>query len=145
VSLYTDTRDAIQAVWTANWPHAANTPPVLWHSNLAPQVPDIGTAAHWLLLAVEFGQDQIAAYGAGRLANDRRLSGSVVVRVFAAHGTGEDTALDLLSDAVAALRSRRDGPLSFIGAITGIDDGGSDDGNWWLRAAVIAFEYRHAG
>jgi hypothetical protein len=144
VSLYTDTRDAIQAVWTANWPHGT-THPVLWHSNESPQVPAPGSADHWLLLAVEFGQDSIAAYGAGRLQNDRRLTGSVVVRVFAARGEGEDTALDLLSDAVAALRSRRDGPLSFIGAITGIDDGGSEDGNWWLRAAVIGFEFRHAG
>jgi len=145
VSLYTDARDAIQAVWTANWPHAADDPPVLWHANESPQVPDAGATSHWLLLAVEFGQDTIAAYGAGRLANDRRLQGSIVVRVFAGVGAGEDTALDLLSDAVAALRSRRDGPLSFIGAVTGIDDGGSEDGNWWLRATVIAFEYRHAG
>lgn len=145
MSLYLDIRNAVQAVWAANWTHSADDPPVIWHANTAPQVPDAGAVPHWLLLSVEFGEDGIAAYGAGRFANDRRLTGSVVVRVFATTGSGENTALDLLSDAVAALRSRRDGALSFIGNVAGIDEGGTEDGNWWQRAAVIAFEYRHAG
>lgn len=144
MSLYRDIRDAVQAVWAANWPHGA-TWPVLWHTNELPQVPTAGEATHWLLISLEFGQDAIAAFGGGRLQNEREQDGAVVVRVFAQQGYGEDTALDLLSDAVAAFRSRREGPLSFIGSISGIDEGGTEDGNWWQRAAVIAFAYRHTG
>jgi hypothetical protein len=145
MSLYRGIRDAIQAVWTAHWPRAAGAPPVLWHRNEMPLVPDAGTVAQWVLVSIEFGQDVVAAYGAGRLANERRQAGSVVVRIFTAVGAGEDAALDLMSDAVAALRSRRDGALSFIGSVTGIDEGGTEDGAWHQRAAVIAFEFRHAG
>lgn len=144
MSLYRDIRDAVQAVWAANWPHGA-TWPVLWHGNELPQVPTAGENTHWLLISLEFGQDAIAAFGGGRLQNEREQDGAVVVRVFAQQGYGEDTALDLLSDAVAAFRSRREGPLSFIGSISGIDEGGTEGGNWWQRAAVIAFVYRHTG
>jgi hypothetical protein len=144
VSLYRDIRDAVQAVWTANWPHG-ETWPVLWHSNELPVVPAAGDVTHWLLISVEFGQDAIAAFGGGRRQNEWEHGGSVVVRVLAQQGYGEDTALDLLSDAVGTFRSRRDGPLSFIGSISGIDEGGTEDGNWWQRAAVIAFTYRHTG
>lgn len=144
MSHYRDLRDAIQAVWDAYWPHGTAWP-ILWRTNAAPVVPDPGDTTHWLEISIEFGQDAIVAFGAGRLAAEREQTGSVVVRVFAAAGYGEDQALDLLSDAVAAFRSRRDGVLSFVGSISGIDEGGTEDGNWWQRAAVIAFAYRHIG
>lgn len=144
MSLYRDMRDAIQAVWVARWPHGT-TWPVIWRSNASPVLPDPGDTTHWLELSIDFGEDALAAFGGGRGANEREQTGAVVVRVFTAAGYGEDEALDLLSDAVAAFRSRRDGSLSFIGSITGIDEGGVEDGNWWQRAAVIAFAYRHIG
>ena len=144
MSLLRDIRTAVQAVWTANWPHPA-TYPVHWADNSLPVVPEPADDPHWLELELSYGTDQVRAYGAGRLSNERLQSGSVVIRVFAAAGAGENTALDLLSDAVATLRSRRDGALSFIGAIANLDGDSPLDGNWWVRTAVVAFEYRHAG
>lgn len=144
MTLHRTVRQAIEAVFAANWPHGA-TYPVLWHRNEQPQIPDPSAAPHWLHIAVVFGDDALRAFGGGRLANERLQFGSVQVRVFAEAGAGEDTALDLLSDAVAAFRSRRDGPLSFIGTNAGIDDGGTEDGAWWMRGALVAFEYRFAG
>lgn len=145
MSHYRSVRDAVKAVWAANWPHGAAWP-VFWRSNENPIVPEPAEVDHhWFELSIEFGDDAIAAFGGGRGANERDQTGAVVVRVFTERGYGEDEALDLLSDAVAAFRSRRDGVLSFVGSVTGIDEGGTVDGNWWQRAAVIAFSYRHIG
>lgn len=141
---YRTIRDAVRSTFEANWPHGA-TYPVLWHANERPLTPDPSVSPHWLLIAVEFGTEDVVAFGGGAGANERRQFGSVVVRVFSDAGRSEDTTLDLLAAAVAAFRSRRDGPLSFIGSITGLDDGGTDDGAWWMRAAVIGFEYRFSG
>lgn len=142
MTLHRTIRDAVRATFEAGWPHAI---PVLWRVNEQPQIPDAGVTPHWLEIAVDFGTDEIMAYGGGRLANDRRQFGSAAIRVFTATGYGEDQALDYLSDAVAALRSQRSGPLSFVGSISGLDDGGTEDGAWWLRGAVVAFEYRFTG
>jgi hypothetical protein len=141
VSLYRDIRTAVQATWAAHWPHGTDYE-VLWHQNELPVVP---TATHWLHLTLDFGTDIIRAFGNGRLAAERLLSGSVVIRVFCPQGYGEDGALDLLSDAVATLRGRRDGPLSFTGAISNLDGDAAENGTWWTRAAVVSFEYRHVG
>lgn len=137
-------RDAVKTVWDANWPHGA-TYPVIWHRNENPTLPVSGDALHWIHIIVDFDADEIRAFGGGRLANDRAILGSVVVRVFTQAGYGEDTALDLLDAAISAFRSRRDGDLSFIGTITGVDDGGTEDGAWYIRGALIGFEYRYQG
>lgn len=139
MSLYRDIRTAVQATWTANWPHGS-TYQVLWHQNELPTVP---TDTLWLHNTLEFGVDQVRAFGAGRLANERLLAGSVAIRVFCPQGYGEDAALDLLSDAVATLRGRRDGPLSFTGAISNLEGDAAQNGTWWVRTAIVAFEYRH--
>jgi hypothetical protein len=144
MSHYRDLRDAIKAVWSTYWPHGIDFP-VFWRGNEATVVPDGGAVTHWLEISIAFGEDAIAAFGGGRLKAERDQNGSVVVRVFTEAGYGEDATLDLLSDAVAAFRSRRDGVLSFVGSISGIDEGGTEDGNWYQRAAVIAFSYRHIG
>ena len=135
-------RDAIKAVFQANW---AGSEPVYWAENLQPVLPDSDDAPVWLHITVEFGTDGVAAFGGGRLANERSQFGTVTIRCMAASGTGEDVCLDALDAAVVALRGRRDGPLSFIGDVTGLDDGGSEDGAWFIRAALIGFEYRHIG
>jgi len=75
------------------------------------------------------------------------LFGSVTIRVFTTAGIGEDAALDLLSDAMAALRGRRsgDGNLSFIGTNTFPAAQAVMDGAWWQRSALVAFEFRYQG
>lgn len=144
MTVYRDASDAVRAVWAANWPAPAGVP-VRWHMNTEEQVPDVGTTTHWLHLAVEFIEERIRAFGGGRFANDRVLSGSVVIRVFAARGHGEDTSLGLLSDAMTAFRSRRDGNLSFVGEAMIPEPGASEDGNWWVRSAIAVFEFRFQG
>lgn len=145
MSVYRAARDAVQAVWTANWPVANAAVPIRWHSNTEEQIPDVATVSHWLHLSVEFSEERITGFGGGRFNNDRVLSGSVVIHVFAARGAGEDTALNLISDAMTTFRSRRDGPLSFIGDSLLPETGASEDGNWWMRSAIAVFEYRFQG
>lgn len=144
MSLYADIKNAVKTTWTAGWPHGG-TYLVLWHENLSPIVPDVGSVSHWLHLSVSMGVDTIRAFGAGRRANERLHIGNVDIRVFTAVGIGEDTALDLLSDAVNVFRSARVGALSFIGDIASPDEGGTEDGAWWMRSALVAFEYRFTG
>ena len=144
MSVYRAARDAVQAVWSTHWPGPA-TVPVLWHSNGLETVPDAADTTHWLHLAVEFAEERLVAFGGGRLANDRMLRGSVVIRVLAARGTGEDTALALLSDAVAVFRSRRVGALSVLGDAVLPEPGASEDGLWWIRSALAVFEFRFQG
>ena len=68
-----------------------------------------------------------------------------MIRVLAARGTGEDTALALLSDAVAVFRSRRVGALSVLGDAVLPEPGASEDGLWWIRSALAVFEFRFQG
>ena len=144
MSAYRAARDAVQAVWNTHWP-GPPTVPVLWHSNGLETVPDVADTPHWLHLAVEFAEERMVAFGGGRLANDRVLRGSVVIRVLAARGAGEDEALSLLSDAVAVFRSRRVGPLSVLGDAVLPEPGASEDGLWWIRSALAVFEFRFQG
>jgi hypothetical protein len=145
MTVYRAARDAVQSVWTSHWPIANAAVPVRWHSNNHEQVPDVADVSHWLHLSVEFTEERLVGFGGGRFANDRLLLGSVVIHVFAARGAGEDTALNLLSDAVTTFRSRRAGDLSFIGDAIIPEPGASEDGNWWLRAAIASFQYRFQG
>jgi hypothetical protein len=143
---YAAARDAIKALWTAHWP-APSGVPVHWHENLEVIVPDIASTTHWLHLMVEFDAESLRAFGGGALQNDRALFGSTTIRVFTARGIGEDTALEYLADAVACFRSRRsaDGRLSFIGESSYRVPQAAMEGLWWVRSALVSFEYRYVG
>lgn len=137
-------RTAVQDMWDAYWPHGS-TYPVVWHRNESPTLPLAGDALHWIHIIVDFDADEVRAYGAGAFLNERAILGSVVIRVFTQAGYGEDTALNLLSAAINTFRSRRVGNISFIGALSGVDDGGTEDGAWYIRGALVGFEYRYQG
>jgi hypothetical protein len=146
MSTFRTARDAVRAMWASHWPAPAGVP-VYWHDGTENILPDAGTVTHWLRVAIEFDADDVRAFGGGFGANDRVLFGSVTIRVFTAAGIGEDAALDLLSDAMAALRSRRsgDGNLSFIGTNTFRAAQAVMDGAWWRRSALVSFEFRYQG
>ena len=146
MSTFRTARDAVRAMWAANWPAPAGVP-VYWHDGTENILPDPGTVTHWLHLAIEFDADDVRAFGGGFGANDRVLFGSVTIRVFAATGIGEDAALDRLSEAMASFRGRRsaDGNLSFIGTNTFPAAQAVMDGSWWQRSALVAFEFRYQG
>jgi hypothetical protein len=133
---------AIETMWTANW---ARSEPVRWHQNTRDTIPAAATYPHWVQIAVEFADDGIVAFGGGRLNNERRLRGSVVIRAFAERGRGEDTQLAVLDAALTVFRGRRTGALSFIGTNVMPEPGASADGNWWVRSGIAVFEYRFLG
>ena len=135
-------RDQIKALWAARWPTPAGVP-VLWRENTGETAQDPGEAPHYLELEVDFGAERVRAYGAGRAANERLKFGSVVIRVMADTGAGDDRALDLLAAAEGVFRSQRIGALGFIGDVSGFDT--KADGNWSMRASLAAWEYRFRG
>ncbi len=141
---YADSLDAIEAAWTAGWPAPAGVP-VVWHQNTSDVIPAASTYQHWLHIAVEHTGERLVAFGGGRAANEREVLGSVVIRVMAQRGRGEATQLSLLDQALAVFRSRRDGPLSFIGASVIDQPGASADGIWWVRSGIAVFTYRFRG
>jgi len=147
--LHRTARDGVVALFDAGWTHP--TIPVYWRANDAEPLPDPHTAQVFLRNEVEFGRELVLAYGSGRLANERALFGSALVRVYAARWTlSEDTALDLMSDALACFRGRRTvdtlgNTLSFIGEGSGFDVDPTEDGNWFVRGAMMVFEYRFIG
>lgn len=141
MSLRSTIRTAIRAVWDANWPHG-DIYRVVWHENAHPDTPAPGEVRHWLHAHVEFAREEMRAFGGGSLANDRIWIGAVAVRVFSEAGIGEDVTLDLLDDAVTALRARRDGDLVFVGPIIGIADTSRLNGAWFMRGASFPFQYR---
>ncbi len=139
-------RNLVRTIWAAGWPHGVAYP-VIWHANENAQVPDPGAATHWLHLLVRFTDEMLAAYAGGSGANERDQLGVVEIRVFTAAAHGEDGTLDLLSDAMEVFRGRRMQGLSFVDDIDGVDgaDAAVDDGNWWMRGAAAAFQYRFTG
>lgn len=147
MAAFTNADAAIKALWAARWPTAHAAVPVFWHENTNPTLPDPSDAAAWLHLAVEFDAEDIRAFGGGPGANDRVIYGSITIRVFAAAGTGEATALDLLSDAVAVFAGRRsdDGALSCIGPSTYPAPQAALDGVWWYRVALVSWQFRYQG
>lgn len=142
-AIYFNAREACRLIWEGYWPYT--TIPVLWHSNTTDLVPDVGTVNHWLHIAVEFSGEQMRAFGGGARNNDRVLLGTVVVRLFAARGIGEDDGLYILAKAMEVFRSRRELNISFIGDAMIREEGASEDGNWWTRTAIAAFEFRFRG
>lgn len=142
--LYRDIRDGITMLWTAGWAHS--DVPVYWRSNDADPLPDPRDTSYFMRNEVDFGRETMRAFGGGRAANERAQFGSVVLRVFAGRGVGnEDTALDLMADAMQIFRSVRSGNLSFIGEGSGFDAGPTEDGNWFMRGSLMVFEYRFTG
>ena len=142
MSLYIDIRDAVMTAFDAGF-----TSPelVIWQRNESAEVPQPSDEPNWLQINIIMGEERVVGFGTGRTQNERIQQGIVEIRVFSSFGNGEDRALELLSEAASALRSYRSGPLSFVGQFAGADDGGTDDGNWWMRGVVVAFEYRFLG
>ena len=143
-SPYADSVAAVAAAWASGWP-APSGVPVLWHHNGSDAVPSRVSTQHWLHLAVEHSSERLVAFGAGRGAHEKELHGSVVIRVMAARGLGEATQLALLDQALGVFRSRRDGPLSFLGTSVIEMPGASADGAWWVRSGIAVFVYRFRG
>jgi hypothetical protein len=135
---------AVEAIWTAGW--TGETAPVRWHHNAAPSAtPNAVSVSHWLHLAVEFDGETTAAFGGGRRARERELSGNVVIRVLAKRGLGEAELLRLLDKALTVFRGEATAPLSFIGDVVLRDPGASVDGIWHVRSAIAGFVYRFQG
>lgn len=147
MSAFRDARDAVKALWTANWPAPAGVP-VYWHEGVENILPDDpADTPHWLHLAIDFDAEGIRAFGGGAGRNERVINGSVLIRVFSGRGLGEDTALDHLGDAMAAFAGRRsaDGALSFVRPSLFPGASAVMDGVWWQRSALAAFEFRYQG
>lgn len=142
--LYRTIRDEIQALWTASWTHG--DVPVHWRENDADVEDDPSLVSHFLRNEFSPGRERVMAFGGGRYANERSQFGAVIISVWAARGVRhEDTALDLMADAVAVFRSYSSGTLSFIGEGSGFIQGPSEDGNWFVRTTQVVFEYRFTG
>lgn len=142
IGLQRTIRDQVKALWAARWPAPAGVP-VIWRENLGETADDPGTTPRYLDLEVDFGAERLRAFGAGRAANERLKFGSVIIRVLTSTGTGDDMALDLLAAAETVFRSQRVGALGFIGDVSGFDT--KADGNWSMRASLVAWEYRFRG
>lgn len=142
---YGDAQAAVEALWATEWAALAESAPVRWHHNTKEAVPARASNPHWLHLAFEVDEEKVVAFGGGRQANERELLGTVVIRCFASAGIGETECLRLLDAAVGCFRGRRVGGLSFIGDSALRQPGASEDGNWWIRSAIVAFTYRFQG
>ncbi len=148
--LYLSIKTDILALWSAGWTQSI---PVYWRDDDADPLPDPSTVAQWMRNEIDFGKEEVLAYGSGRGANLKAQFGSVVLRMFTARSAlSEDAALDLMHDAMAVFRSQRvpgsygtGSELSFIGPGSGFDAGPSEDGNWFYRGALMVFEYRFQG
>ena len=117
---------------------------MLWHQNDNESVPEPGEARAWLHISVDFDVEDVRGFAGGRHAADREWRGTVEIRVMAETGYGDDDALDLLDDALAVFRSRREAGLSFIDGEAELFDSATEDGAWMVRGTAIpwAYEYR---
>jgi hypothetical protein len=142
--LYRTISAAITTLWDSGWSHS--DVPVFWRANDAEVLPDPSDHSYFLRNEVDFGRETVRAFGGGRMSNERAQFGSVVMRVFAARSVGdEDTALDLMADAMQIFRSVRSGDLSFIGEGSGFDEGPDESGLWFIRGSLMVFEYHFLG
>ncbi len=141
----------VVAVFNATWAHPGV--PVLWRANDVDPLPDPSDTPNFFRNSIHFSVETILAFGGGQGANQKVKFGEVEFIAFASRSLGdEDTLLDLLSDAVATLRSKRvvgsyagGSDLSFIGPSSGFAVGPSEDGNWFIRGEAVTFEYRFIG
>lgn len=153
--LYLVIRDDIMSAWNLGWAHPEI--PVFWNSNSPIPDPDpLGDGQHlgsvnFFRNDIEFGLEEIIAFGAGRGANLRVQYGSVVMRSFtSALVQDEDASLKLMSAAMAVWRGYRvtdsnGNDLSFIGSGSGFEQGPTEDGVWFMRGSLAVFEYRFTG
>jgi hypothetical protein len=153
--LYLVIRDDIMAAWNLGWTHP--DVPVFWNSNSPLPDPDpLGGnghpgSPHFFRNDIDFGREEIIAFGGGRNANLRVQYGSVIMRSFTSVVLqDEDTSLQLMSAAMAVWRGYRStdaqgNDLSFIGSGSGFDSGPTDDGVWFMRGSLAVFEYRFPG
>jgi len=135
---------AIRAMWDARWDGPSDVP-VRWDANSHEPIPSAATVSHWLHNIIEFSGERTVAFGGGRGANERELTGRVLITVFAKRGHGEATLRGLLDDALDVFRSQRSDGLTFVGEWGFPDGAPSDDGIWWYRQALAAFVYRFQG
>lgn len=143
--LYRTISDTIQTLWGVGWA-AHSDVPAYWRNNDPDVFPDPSTSYHFMRNEIEFGRERLMAYGEGRMLNERSQFGSIVITVWTSRALqNEDVALDLMADAMAIYRSVKVGELSFIGEGGGFITGPSEDGNWFVRGAIIVFEYRFIG
>lgn len=139
---YTDAEAAVRSMWSANW---AGSEQVIWRENGVEETPNVGEGDLWLDMEVAFLRETVVAYGGGTRANERELSGRVIIGAMAPRGSGQTALFTLLDSAVDAFRSRRSGGLSMIGEAIHPEAGPSEDGSWFRRAAVVVFTYRFQG
>jgi hypothetical protein len=92
------------------------------------------------------------AFGGGPGNNERLQFGSVSFVGFASRSVGNETLLlSILSDAMKAVRGKvvsgsyGNSTLSFIGSGSGFDVEAEENGNWYVRGARYAYEYRFTG
>jgi hypothetical protein len=149
--LYRAIRDDLLAVFDASWSHPSV--PVFWRADDLEPRPDPSDVANFLRNSVLFGPEKLTGFGGGRTANLMSQFGSVEFIVFASReSVSEDVLLDLLSDAMGTMRSKRvvgsyatGSDLSFLDNGSGFDIGPSEDGGWFMRGARMTFEYRFIG
>jgi len=154
--LYLVIKQAVMAAWTESW--TRTDVPVLWRENepLPLIDPVSGTSGNGMGLPyffrneVDFGREEVIAFGGGRYRNLRVQYGSVILRQFASVTIGsEDEALRLISAATAIFRSYRkqqdDWDLSFIGSGSGFDWGPTENGVWFTRGYLEVFAFRFPG
>lgn len=123
-----------------------------WRDNDAEPRPDALTVPHYLRNIVNFGREQVIAFGAGAGNNERLQFGSVSFIGFAARSVGnENLLLSILSDATKAVRGKvmpgsyGVSTLSFIGSGSGFDVDAEENGLWYVRGCRYAYEYRFRG
>jgi hypothetical protein len=141
-----DCQRRVKALWEEKWPVYGHPYPVLWNNNVQNlPIPEQAETDYWLHMEVDFGVEQLVAFGNGRFSNERRLYAMLGVRVFSAISTSDTFGLQLLDDALKVYRSERRDTLSFIGDIGSMDEGGTEDGAWYERSARLMFEFRFSG
>ena len=144
LSLQRRIRTEIRSIWDANW--QATDFLVRWQENDGPaDRPDATATPQWLSLEITYGAERPIAFGGGRGQSERLKFGSVVIRGYTSLGDGDAVLLDLIGAAEGVFRSKRVGPLSFIGDISGFDTARSEDGAWHMEASLAAWEYRFRG
>ncbi len=146
--LYNCVEDDVIAVFNSGWTVPAT--PVFWRTNDLEVLPDPSSTPYFLRNTVLFGVETYLAFGSGRGANEKCLNGMVEIVGFASRfKVSERELLELLSIAMQAFRSKRvvgsypgGSDLSFTGLASDFNVAPEESGNWFIRGARAAFEYR---
>lgn len=139
---FSDCETKIREIFETYWTHDPNIT-VFWGDDW--QKADVPKDAEaWISLVVVFLDETIRAFGAGRFANERAISGVVEGTVFGRAGQGLDDVTQRLDQLMSVFRSRRDGALSFVSAPKVIVSP-PRFGVWQGLTAMIPFEWRFVG